>query len=629
MSYFVLKFFFKWSLQSKQLLSMDRLRWGDTPKSLSSQDHWEWLADAVELSRVDSTLREFPVSDSVDPSIPQDKLSSSLEGTGSQPNYQHASDRRYSPGFLLPVVLAYLEYATAHRLSHGDCEGPHDSAKSFHVSGHTVGLVQRLCDKGVIAIAMAALCSQCADIRRVSVSILGIVTITVNSEAAKAASSWRDRPQLSMILDSVQRALVCHLTDKSLDKFSVPRLPGVSAIFLAKAFRVLQRPGDRLYATMNRVFLRIQKDCGAFQDLWRVPAFISLLCSSSDEPEQVASERAWALHLLRDGFVDDSCYKPVLSCHAPELLVTTLDNLRLNPSSDRHGEYSLVLQTLETILRRGGGRCEIHFIQRLGLLSSLRSFVVARPILEALRSPNARVAFLRLARVILNKASALLSRAEFSAATSCLGQHFIVFCLESVEDARDNDDVSSIVANTARALFALANLENRADNDIDFVKDVLPLRSVGISLQSAIDFVLVVGDPDLPSFLIAVCCLPLTCPVTDTATLEAFCIKMLESLQKIEQQTSSLLAVVMCKISKLLRGSKKSFEDNNSTDIVLKLLLSMRKASAETEASWSAWASCIFELTTRDIKTSCRPEKALLSSALKLTKAHGENIKKV
>jgi Nucleolar pre-ribosomal-associated protein 1 len=109
----------------------------------------------------------------------------------------------------------------------------------------------------------------------------------VDSQEAHQIASWRERPQIAMVLGAVQRSLVVRYAEDVNGKgkstnFQVPELPGFSAIFLARASLVLSRPSDPLFLAMNRSFLRTEVDGGGFQDLTRLPAFMSLFCSSSD-----------------------------------------------------------------------------------------------------------------------------------------------------------------------------------------------------------------------------------------------------------------------------------------------------------------------------------------------------------
>jgi hypothetical protein len=63
----------------------------------------------------------------------------------------------------------------------------------------------------------------------------------------------------------------------------IPKLPSLSAILLAKAALILSKPGDAMYSAMNKYFLKLNQNHGAYNDMTRLPAFIALFCSSSDE----------------------------------------------------------------------------------------------------------------------------------------------------------------------------------------------------------------------------------------------------------------------------------------------------------------------------------------------------------
>jgi len=123
-----------------------------------------------------------------------------------------------------------------------------------------------------------------------------------------------------------------------------------------------------MYSAMNKYFLKLEKGNGAYNDMTRLPAFIPLFCSSSEDDAE--RERLWALQCLRDSFLEG--YNMVASCHAPDLLLTTLGRSRLDES-----ERQLILQVLTRLLQFGDLPATHHLLNRVGLLSWLRAFLAS------------------------------------------------------------------------------------------------------------------------------------------------------------------------------------------------------------------------------------------------------------
>lgn len=407
------------------------------PENAAGSQSWDWLVNGLQLGRVRQTLRCFPVDDSLVPSplvqveaelatetiskeyletmaIKDTKTSNSdvaiLQGTARSfvPAFRPGNDGSYSPGYVLPLILAALESCTGdlncHQSSKGANPGMVDLAR----------MAQRLCEKGGLSFALASLCCKCPALRQVAVSVICFFMWAVDSQEAREISSWRERPQLALLLHSVHRALVIRRAilmsreDNNGKKpppespvWVVPVFPGFSAIFLARSAFVLARPGESMFAPLNKFFLSIDSEHGAFRDMNRLPAFITFLCSSSDEPpDQARSERVWALKLFNAGFLDGYCFKMVSACHAPELLLTTLLNYRMHKVFDvrkqQDDECELLVQAVEIMIRRGGRHASHQLFGRMGLLSWLRSILESPAVNQILPTLASKISFLQL-----------------------------------------------------------------------------------------------------------------------------------------------------------------------------------------------------------------------------------------
>jgi hypothetical protein len=161
---------------------------------------------------------------------------------------------------------------------------------------------------------------------------------------------------------------------------------------------VLSNPSDPMYSTINSYVLRLAQNQSAFQDSGgRIPAFISLYCSTEDSGGNAKRERQWMLFLLRDAVKDRHSFKAAIKCHATSLLLGAVDSLAsfsAGPNDDT--ERVAIILALECMLRNGGELSASHFLSQMGLLSWLHSFLVSRDCSEVLPSLKARFAFLSL-----------------------------------------------------------------------------------------------------------------------------------------------------------------------------------------------------------------------------------------
>ena len=403
---------------------------------------WDWLVNGLQLGRVRQTIRSFPLDDTLVPpplteveEWPSKEIAASENAEAIEIDTETNSsevvhlqetapavlstsrplnDGSYCPGYVLPLILAALESCT------GD---PNQSTNRADTGMEDLTrMAQRLCEKGALSLALASLCSKCPAIRKVAVSVISFFMWAVDSKEARDISSWRERPQLALLLHSVHRALVVRRAilisrEENSDVkpppespvWAIPMFPGFSAIFLARAAFVLVRPGESTFAPLNKFFLSIDKDHGAFRDMNRLPAFITLLCSSSDEPaDQARNERIWALKLFKAGFLDEFCFKMVSTCHAPELLLTTIFNYRMRTVHSGHkqqdDECVLLVQAVEAMLRHGGRQATHQLIGRMGLLSWLRSVLESPVVDQILPTAASRTAFLKLVSTAVRRA---------------------------------------------------------------------------------------------------------------------------------------------------------------------------------------------------------------------------------
>lgn len=318
-------------------------------------------------------------------------------------------DLRYSPAFLLPVMLGFLEYYLPDEGNY-----PSQSSKISMVEIETTAegesfakMTHKLCDSGGLAIALASLSCKCPRLRQIAVSVLLFIMRGVSSQEAKMIREWRHRPQILMLLESVQRGLwlrrlrqetIQRQTENDVSRRIVPMFSTVSAIFLARSSIILCNPGDPMYRAINSYFLRIAPNQGAFVDSGgRIPAFVSLYCSTDDSWGHAKRERCWMLSLIRDAVKDRNSFRAAIRCHATSLLLGAIDTVGSSSTSlNDDSECIAIIQAIESMLRNGEELSASHFLCHMGLLSWLHGFLVSRDCNKVLPSLKSRVAFLSL-----------------------------------------------------------------------------------------------------------------------------------------------------------------------------------------------------------------------------------------
>lgn len=182
----------------------------------------------------------------------------------------------------------------------------------------------------------------------------------------------------------------------------VPRLPPVSAHFLARASLILINPSNTMYDSMNQFFLRLTDNHGAFKDSAGLPAFISLFCSSSDKLDQSRKERIWALSLLKDGVSDGYDYKVASRRHVPTLLLTSFETLSRRKENADLFEMEALLQAILALVNNGGRIAYSHMVEKVGLLSWIRGVLLSTEISSSLPTVSIRTLFLNLISGAIN-----------------------------------------------------------------------------------------------------------------------------------------------------------------------------------------------------------------------------------
>ena len=517
----------------------------ESTSPLEEQQNWDWFVDSINNDRIRSTLSQFPIAETLEPSAESDieptsrkaadvEMQSDDSGSQSSSDTDSKShdsdsssvasvekpekvtiaskinsttdswrglgeDTRYSPGFILPLVLGALEATVPNELfdiSNGsqttkemkieENEEDDDDSEEDIAQHHAFSMMaRRLCDRGCISLAIASLSSRCPSVRKIAVAICGLFLKALQLQESHGMKSWRERPQQEMIMASLQRGLAVRramqikrreegnkmevelgpVTNNTLkQRYNVPMLPAVSAVFLAKALLIVSKPSDDMYGAMNKYFLRLNDYHGAFQDCFGLPAFLSLYCSSSDDLARCRTERNWALLSLKDSVVDDFCYRIISQHHVPELILTSFGSACDLPGGK--SELSLTIDVIQCLLESGGSRSASHLIKRLGLLSWLHGVISWRSISSVLPYVSLKCKFLKLITTAVES-----YREEYSNDTKDeneavfledipLANAIIRICLERSDTEINNSNASSkeaeaILAATCEALWAI------------------------------------------------------------------------------------------------------------------------------------------------------------------------------
>ena len=228
---------------------------------------WEHFIDKLDIKRVQKTIDDFPIWDAVKPtqdlepwvckvkddtteenSDDEDNQGQSISSsdnsgdeymatTTKKPNhkvnssqyemYSRDEDERYSPGFIMPMILGTLEsfgklvdkandekstvvsdeQSYSRKRSSTDRE-PEDDFKSDPAKEGFANVAYRLSQNGALSLTVACLSSNCPDLR--SIAIAGIYRFlqAIHSIEAQSLVEWKSRSQLQMALSSVQRGLM-------------------------------------------------------------------------------------------------------------------------------------------------------------------------------------------------------------------------------------------------------------------------------------------------------------------------------------------------------------------------------------------------------------------------------------
>ena len=595
----------------------------------TESEGWDGVVNNLDLGRIRSTLSQFPHSstlipapidhvetwlsqggDSMDVDPTDEEVERNRSATAVQPREDantwrgKGRDNRYDPGFVVPLIFGALQHV---RYLEDNGESPTEmanaairpQAKEFAL------LTQRLCGSGALALTIATLGSHCSQLRGVAVATLCLFLEALSSAAGRAETSWRDRPQLLMLLESIQRCFVLRQAmhnnnveeeeEESMDQ--VPKLPSLSAIFLAKSCLILSKPEDVMFGPINRYFLRLEQAHGAYNDFTRLPAFVSLFCGASDDSAQDQRERVWALQTLMDGFTDSYCYRMVASCHAPELILSAVSTqMALYPlDADKEKELQLLLGAITRLLTFGGHFAAHHLLVRVGLVSWCASLLSSGAPQTILQSNLCKNAFLRLALAAVERLQ-LVEDAQSDLVVYSevwnLMEPLLLLVTEGEEEnqsaSKNNVDlVCQALCSSVETLSGLSSLETRKDEP-----------TVGLSLDVVVKLLRQTSTEWKERTVWAVCNSPLRLWPESLGGVEQLCQQIFAWLTTTDR-TIHEIGVAMSVVQRCVTKRTNLVWTNQ----VVEQFLSCRLVCSRAPQCWTLWKQCLLELSLHTMES--------------------------
>ncbi len=554
-------------------------------------------------------------------------------------------DDRYSPGFVLPFILEVME-------SFGtqvDCEEESTSFDHIEINGSNrkrlyedgednnlrdktksdpkrdifANIAYRLFQKGALALSVASLSSQCHEMRTIAIAILYRFLQALQMRETQKLAIWRSRPQVELIVNSLQRGFVfmraqkmAQYSNDNYESYTVPLVPAVNALFLSRSLLIMANPSDDMYASINKSFLRLASNHGAYIDFFSLPAFMTLFCSMNDNPEQARKERVWALQLLKDGIVDSFCYRIASRRHVPELLLTSFDAMvsKEELSSDDQDECHLLLDTIQSLIQRGGASSFHHYFNAVGILSWAQSSLQANVLHSSVKSSLIATKFLTVLQAALEKAlehsSAKDSHSpqlpqidtlKISKGIALVLNNILSGKYTERQVAKHKDIASQGTSLVCQTLWLLCQLQEKSCSALyhphKFHPDGLPIQTCVNIIQASKKYTPLL----VPKTIYALSTLPL-----DINSLQSgkkvvaamtFCQEAIKSSLTSEAEFTTSASehlsprIILNRISSIIAAV--TIEDNEALAQIINLLFGARRALVTKHCCSKEWSNCL------------------------------------
>ena len=151
---------------------------------------------------------------------------------------------------------------------------------------------RNLANSGVVSLVIVSLGSSCKIMRVLALSCLHEIHGLALAQTPEKDISFRERPQLLLLFDFIKNSF--GVDDANMADSSVSHVPGLTAVFCARAAMHLLQSGHELYGIINKYILS-----RPFCDPKDVPLFDYLVTTSDASTKPM--ERLAAVRLLRDG----------------------------------------------------------------------------------------------------------------------------------------------------------------------------------------------------------------------------------------------------------------------------------------------------------------------------------------
>lgn len=642
---------------------------------------YEWFLECLDIHRVRKTISNFPIYDTLIPlpfpsielwlnerpameRIPQicqnvevpdmelsdasisdsdaiDRDASPIDKKHDTVDLDHwralDSDDRYSPGATLPYILAVLETFQGTEASKLKFENDSDFKKNNSVEDISpemetfVKVSHRLFHKGAISLAISGLGSKCIGIRKVSLAIISKFQKSLQIKGSQTNVSWKSRSQVEMAINSLQRGLLLTNAIKMRDQdvsersFMVPILPMVSALFVSRSLILLTKPGDDLYPAINKHFLRLDDHYGAYKDCFSLPIFMSLFCSVNEHGEGIArKERLFALQLLKDGTVDELCYRVASKRHVPELLLSAFSSYLMQRSFTDESECLLILETIETLVKNGGHTSYRHYFKSVGIIPWFQSGIQTFIVQEKLQSYHLMLSFLNTFHYMLQKYHTFLIEEEEEADTVSL------LTLDSSNLLRALGELNNIME-SSKTKFLNEKSELLEDIYLKIFCDVHDIEAIRWSKSTKMQIKPIIESYGFPistalrlfhkadsnislKIIVVLCSFPLNLDVSDSKQHKNMVILYIEFLKALSQfLLNQVDAVDACNLlfkNISVLSSDVRLTDSSRIDVIEELLRFRRIAVIEDRIKES-WMNCLHNLGSA-LEKGSQPSKMFI-----------------
>ena len=225
------------------------------------------------------------------------------------PQGDSSSAERYDPVFLLSLLAGVLVEQKLTGL-------------------HWLGILR----SNVLGVVICGLSSQCEDMRRASLDVLG------KCYASLKEISLSEKEYLLLVMDLLRGCISQEVFAKSGE--TAPALPFTTTLFVAYCLRSLAAPAHFTFPLVQRFLLQRPTF-----DATDVPLLYNMLFSSS---ENFRRERMWMLHFLRDcarsgGRAEWKIFK---RRHVWELLATLYDGAEAVNGTEQEEEECVLIRSL-------------------------------------------------------------------------------------------------------------------------------------------------------------------------------------------------------------------------------------------------------------------------------------------